>query len=461
MGANFHTAYADGTTIFAASAMEPPLSDLDRAISYMKNVIVHCDGVINYSSSSGQLTWNSTLRILFVRADGQLIQNTVAAGGITLTDNQMAYVDLSETNDAAVAVYAATLSTAAASTTKAFNRLVLAYRNAASNDLYLVALRLSMAQIGHAATADAVPWSGVADKPSAIASVAGLVLTGNAGKVVKVNSEADGLELGDVAGSSGGGLSFNTIAVSGQSSIVAESIDDTLTLAAGQNVSIATDADTDTITISAAGSGSEAAFTAPPTAANWIQQNFNATNTSLADFTQPCAGVRLKEAIYSYGNSNTVRYSLRAVPGARWRVTARLRRHARVTSYMSWGLVVRDSSSGKSAIFGFGYEAGGIGGVRMASDTSYNTYLSFGGNQLPYQQNIWLRLEYDGTNCNMWHSFDGYYWTRTVQYGATALWGFLANAATHVGFGYNANNSGGGDIGQEVDLLSWVEETLP
>ena len=142
MGANFHTAYADGTTIFAASSMEAPLSDLDRAISYTKNVIVHCDGVINYSSASGQLTWSGTLRILFIRADGQLIQNTVAAGGVTLSDNQMAYVDLSETNDAAVTVYAASLTTAAASTTKAYNRLVLGYRNTASDAFYPVGVKL-------------------------------------------------------------------------------------------------------------------------------------------------------------------------------------------------------------------------------------------------------------------------------------------------------------------------------
>ena len=142
MGANFHTAYADGSTIFAASSMEPPLSDLDRAISYTKNVIVHCDGVINYSAASGQLTWSGTLRILFVRADGQLIQNTVATGGVTLSDNQMAYVDLSETNDAAVTVSVASLTTAAASTTKAYNRLVLGYRNTASDAFYPVNIRL-------------------------------------------------------------------------------------------------------------------------------------------------------------------------------------------------------------------------------------------------------------------------------------------------------------------------------
>ena len=54
----------------------------------------------------------------------------------------MAYVDLSETNDAAVTVYAASLTTAAASTTKAYNRLVLGYRNTASDAFYPVNVRL-------------------------------------------------------------------------------------------------------------------------------------------------------------------------------------------------------------------------------------------------------------------------------------------------------------------------------
>lgn len=49
---------------------------------------------------------------------------------------------------------------------------------------------------------------------------------------------------------------FKTIAVSGQTSIVADSATDTLTLVAGTNVTITTDAATDTITINATGGGS-------------------------------------------------------------------------------------------------------------------------------------------------------------------------------------------------------------
>jgi hypothetical protein len=48
---------------------------------------------------------------------------------------------------------------------------------------------------------------------------------------------------------------FSTIAISGQSNVVADSATDTLTLVAGTNVTITTDAGTDTITINASGGG--------------------------------------------------------------------------------------------------------------------------------------------------------------------------------------------------------------
>jgi hypothetical protein len=62
---------------------------------------------------------------------------------------------------------------------------------------------------------------------------------------------------------SGGGTasdSFATIAVAGQSSVVAESATDTLTLVAGSNITITTNAGTDTITIAAAGGTTSDSF---------------------------------------------------------------------------------------------------------------------------------------------------------------------------------------------------------
>ena len=278
MGANFHTAYTDGTTIFAASSMEAPLSDLDRAISYGKNVIVHCDGALSYSSGSGQLTWSGALRFLFVRSDGQLIQNTVAAGGVALGDNQMAYADLSETNDAAITVLVATLTTAAASATKAYNRLVLGYRNAAGGKFYPVALREPMdapiaagdmlkstydvdddGKVDAAAAADSAavntfPVGDGTDTDKTIQAATGAAdppairyhaATG------KWQYTSDGTTWNDFGTGGAEAASFQTIAVSGQDDIVAEATSDTLTVVAGSNVTITTNEASKTITIAA------------------------------------------------------------------------------------------------------------------------------------------------------------------------------------------------------------------
>jgi plastocyanin len=58
-----------------------------------------------------------------------------------------------------------------------------------------------------------------------------------------------------VSGGAAASDSFATIAVAGQSNVVADSASDTLTLVAGSNVTITTNATTDTITISSVGAG--------------------------------------------------------------------------------------------------------------------------------------------------------------------------------------------------------------
>ncbi len=140
MGTNFHTAW-DNTTLFKGSSMGTVPSSLDQAITYLKNVIVHCDGNITWTPATGTLAWDNVLRILFVRSDGYTIQNTVAAGSIVVSDNEFAYVDLNETNNTALTVAKAAVTTGAASNFKAYNRLVLGYRNTLSDNFYPVNLR--------------------------------------------------------------------------------------------------------------------------------------------------------------------------------------------------------------------------------------------------------------------------------------------------------------------------------
>jgi len=68
--------------------------------------------------------------------------------------------------------------------------------------------------------------------------------------------------IGNTSGTNTGDQNtFSTIAVSGQSNVVADSTGDTLTLVAGTNVTITTDAATDSITINATGGGGGAVST--------------------------------------------------------------------------------------------------------------------------------------------------------------------------------------------------------
>jgi hypothetical protein len=72
------------------------------------------------------------------------------------------------------------------------------------------------------------------------------------GDVESVNGQTGVVELdaGDVGAAA---ASFTTIAVSGQSNVVADTTADTLTLAAGSNIAITTNATTDTVTVAATG----------------------------------------------------------------------------------------------------------------------------------------------------------------------------------------------------------------
>ena len=141
MGSNFHAPYVDGTQHYNAAAMNPPFASLDRAVTYLKNLIVHCDAAIDYHPLSGILYWSGALRFIFNRADGQACTNYAEIGSVQLGDNEFAYVDLDETNGTEVTVQKAAVTGGAASNFIAFNRVVLGYRNAVSNDFYPVHLR--------------------------------------------------------------------------------------------------------------------------------------------------------------------------------------------------------------------------------------------------------------------------------------------------------------------------------
>lgn len=140
---NFHTPLATGAK-WLTTDINPPFSGLDIGLSYMKNLIVHCAGEIQYDEDTGVLSWAGTLNILFVRADGIAIRNYVSAASITLADNQFCYVDLVDTNNTARTMQKATFVGNDPSNVILPERLVLAYRNSITDKLYSVYLNPHM-----------------------------------------------------------------------------------------------------------------------------------------------------------------------------------------------------------------------------------------------------------------------------------------------------------------------------
>ena len=101
----------------------------------------------------------------------------------------------------------------------------------------------------------------VAGQSSVVADSATDTLTLVAGTGITITTVA-GTDAITIAASGGAaGNNFETIAVAGQSNIVADSSSDTLTLAAGTGISITTNASTDTVTITSTVSGGATAFT--------------------------------------------------------------------------------------------------------------------------------------------------------------------------------------------------------
>lgn len=141
MSDNFHTPWADSVTQYKQADMNAPISDLDKAVSFLKNVMVWCEGDISYTSAaSGELSWDGEIKLAYMDEYGNTILNRVTASNVTLLDNQFAYVTLSGTNNAAVTMQTATLSGEGTCNFGSNATVVLAIK-AANDDLYYVNLR--------------------------------------------------------------------------------------------------------------------------------------------------------------------------------------------------------------------------------------------------------------------------------------------------------------------------------
>ncbi len=124
----------------------------------------------------------------------------------------------------------------------------------------------------------------ITGQADAIADVPEDILTLVAGTGISLTTDSANDTITIAATASGGGNSFSTIAVAGQSDVVADSSLDTLTLVAGSNITITTNAATDTITISAAGGGGGGS-TSPGGSNTQVQFNSSGSFAGSANLT--------------------------------------------------------------------------------------------------------------------------------------------------------------------------------
>lgn len=240
--------------------------------------------------------------------------------------------------------------------------------------------------------------------------------------------------------SGGGGNSFTTISVSGQSDVVADSSSDTLTLVAGTNVTITTNAGTDTITIASTGGGGGInaffpSFTTP------VDGDFAWINQGGASVTVNGNGGIFLRAPTSGSLNQRIRKQ--AAPSVPYVITAAI---LPVGPESAVGLVFRQSSDGKLTLFFVNNDLK----LYVQNYTNPTTFSSTVLGPLNHfaQAATWLRIADNNTNRICSVSSDGYNWITLSTVGRTS---FLT--ADEVGFfsSAGATYEGGGT------LLSWEE----
>ena len=116
------------------------------------------------------------------------------------------------------------------------------------------------ATVSESAVTDSFVTILVAGQSSVVADSATDTLTLVAGTGITITTDAS-TDTITITNSGSSQNTFSTVAVTGQSNVVADSATDTLTLAAGTGISITTDAGTDTVTITSTVSAGATAFT--------------------------------------------------------------------------------------------------------------------------------------------------------------------------------------------------------
>jgi hypothetical protein len=283
---------------------------------YVDNAITRYDG------TTGTIIQNSSATISDA---GLLTATNFSGGGASLTALNATQLTSGTVPDAR---FPATLPAASGANLTALNAtqltsgtvpvLRLGSSGTRDNTTYLRGDNTWATVSGGGTASDSFATIAVAGQSSVVADSATDTLTLVAGTGITITTDA-GTDTITITNSGGSQNTFSTVAVTGQSNVVADSTTDTLTLAAGTGISIATDAGTDTITITNTVSAGATAFTGLTDAAGNTVDKFympaitmlTVTNNGISAYRFDQYGSTDDPTIYAI-NAATIAFNLQA-----------------------------------------------------------------------------------------------------------------------------------------------------
>jgi hypothetical protein len=178
----------------------------------------------------------------------------------------------------------------------------------------------SWATVSGGSASDSFATIAVAGQSSVVADSATDTLTLVAGSNITITTDAatDTVTIAATGGAAAN--SFNTIAVAGQSDVVADTSTDTLTLAGGTGIQITTNSGTDTVTITSTVSAGATAFTGLTDRADLTVDKFylpaitrlDVTNNGASSYRFDQYGTTDNPAVYAI-NGTTIAFNLNVV----------------------------------------------------------------------------------------------------------------------------------------------------
>jgi hypothetical protein len=175
-----------------------------------------------------------------------------------------------------------------------------------------------------------------------------------------------------------------------------------------------------------------------PLAANFptLVHGGAAQDVTLADDSN--VGLTLDSGAFASGEN--VRFALQAAPAstADWKVTARITPNLWPLNYNGIGLVLYESSSTKSVISGFWFNAGALFRVRRQTNSGFlsDTYAA---QHLTGNEPFWVRIRYVNSSATYFFdvSLDGKMWQSATSLTKSVL---FTTAPDKVGLGFYVNN---------------------